>query len=72
MVFLLVSKQFRWFEKLNIIVMAGLLFLGIYVGGSNLPYYAIPLTVFAVTGLLPFGRLLDRISTGEGKGCLML
>lgn len=67
MVFLLVSKQFRWFEKLNIIVMAGLLFLGIYVGGSNLPYYAIPLTVFAVTGLLPFGRLLDRISTGEGK-----
>ena len=67
MFFLLVSKQFRWFEKLNIIVMAGLLFLGIYVGGSNLPYYAIPLTVFAVTGLLPFGRLLDRIGTGEGK-----
>ena len=59
MVFLLVSKQFRWFEKLNIIVMAGLLFLGIYVGGSNLPYYAIPLTVFAVTGLLPFGTDLS-------------
>lgn len=39
-----------------------LTFLFIYIGGAHLPYYAFPLTAFAVTGMAGAGALLDRIT----------
>ncbi len=38
-------------------------FLGIYVGGAHLPYYALPLTVFAAAGFILAGRLIEPAVT---------
>lgn len=43
-------------------LMFALTFLFIYIGGAHLPYYAFPLTAFAVTGMAGAGVLLDRIA----------
>ena len=37
------------------------LFLGIYIGGSELPYYALPLAVFTVLGFGLLGSVLDKL-----------
>ena len=38
------------------------LFLGIYIGGSELPYYALPLAVFTVMGFSLSGQILEWIA----------
>lgn len=49
------------------------LFLGIYVGGSELPYYALPLSVFTVLGFALIGRLWDSFCGKTAKiGCQIL
>lgn len=58
----LLSRKVRWFEKVNILALIGFLFLGIYVGGSVLPYYSIPLTIFAVLGFVIIGQLSEKLS----------
>ncbi len=60
MIYFVTSFRTRWVEKINLLLLAGLLFFGIYFGGSNLPYYAIPLMVFTVFGFIPMGQLLQR------------
>lgn len=55
------SLKIRWMEKLNVITMISFLFLGIYFGGANLPYYAIPFMVFCVLGFIPIGGMIQRI-----------
>lgn len=59
--YLLFTRLLRWYEKVNLLALFGLTFLGIYVGGSNLPYYAIPLMVFGVLGMIAIGKLIDVI-----------
>ena len=66
MFFLLVYRGTRWYEKLNLYAMFGLLFLGIFVGGANLPYYSIPLMVFATVGLGAVGVFLDWLLYERG------
>lgn len=61
MLFLLVNRKARWYEKINLYALFGLLFLGIFVGGANLPYYSIPLMVFAPVGLGAVGALADKL-----------
>lgn len=39
--------------------LAFFLFLGIYIGGSELPYYALPLAVFTVFGTALLGKVLE-------------
>lgn len=58
---ILVSKCFRWVEKINIYMMFGFLFLGIYIGGTTLFYYSLPLSLFSVFGLLVFGKGMEWI-----------
>lgn len=60
MIYILFSRRIRWYEKLNVYTLFALLFLGIYIGGSNLPYYSIPLMIFAVIGIAAIGRFIDR------------
>lgn len=57
---LLLSFKVRWYEKINLLLLTSFLFVGIYVGGSVLPYYSIPLTVFAVLGFAFIGSILQR------------
>ena len=59
MLFFLMNRRIRWYEKLNLYALFGFLFLGIFVGGANLPYYSIPLMVFATLGLGAVGVLAD-------------
>ena len=49
--YLVLRKGAEWLERFNILVLCFFLFLGIYIGGSELPYYALPLSVFTVLGL---------------------
>ncbi len=60
-VYFLLSAKIRWLEKINVFSMMAFLFLGIYVGGSDLPYYSIPLMAFAVLGLILAGLLIERM-----------
>lgn len=60
MIYILFSRRTRWYEKLNIYALFALLFLGIYIGGSNLPYYSIPLMIFAVVGIAAIGCFIDK------------
>lgn len=43
----------------NIFSLCFFLFLGIYVGGAELPYYALPLSIFTVLGFALIGRLWE-------------
>lgn len=63
---LLVHPRVRWIEKGNLLALSGFLFLGIYIGGSTLPYYAIPLTVFTVCGFAAAGGFFQQLAKKEG------
>ena len=63
----LFRKGAKWLERFSIISLCFFLFVGIYVGGSELPYYALPLSVFTVLGFCLLGKLLDRTSIPAGK-----
>lgn len=59
--YFLFNLKVRWYEKINLLAMAGFLFLGIYVGGSTLPYYSIPFIVFATLGAAAIGKAAEWI-----------
>ena len=61
MVFLLFYRQSKWYEKINIYAMFAFLFLGIFVGGSNIFYYSIPMMIFTPVGLGAMGVILGYI-----------
>ena len=71
------GRRKRWLERFNILALCFFLFLGIYVGGSELPYYALPLCVFTVIGFAFFGRLVEKAKKAEGAnkwvlpGCIL-
>ena len=46
----LLGRKVKWFEKINIYGMFGFLFLGIFIGGTTLFYYSLPLSLFAIFG----------------------
>lgn len=57
----LLGRKVKWFEKINIYGMFGFLFLGIFVGGTTLFYYSLPLTLFAVFGFIVLGKGLEML-----------
>ena len=46
-------------ERFNILALCFFLFIGIYIGGLQLPYYALPLSVFAVLGFALLGQIIE-------------
>lgn len=60
------AKGKKWLERFGMIALSFFLFLGIYIGGSELPYYALPLSVFTVLGFIPIGQLGERL-VGENN-----
>ncbi len=48
-------------ERIAPVLLFGLTFLFIYIGGAHLPYYAFPLTAYAVLGMSLVGILLDHL-----------
>ncbi len=51
--------------KISLAVLFAFTFVGIYAGGRELPYYALPLSVFAVFGAMLFGRIADKAVTED-------
>lgn len=61
-----VLAEFLWkgkraLARFHIFALCFFLFLGIYVGGSELPYYALPLSVFSVLGFACLGKALEAL-----------
>lgn len=54
-------------ERFAIAALCFFLFLGIYVGGSSLPYYALPLSVFTVLGFAGLFSIGERLYCKSGK-----
>ena len=48
-------------ERFAPVLLFGLTFLGIYIGGSELPYYSLPLSIFAVFGFAAAGRAAEML-----------
>ena len=52
--------QVKPIEKINVVLMAGLLACAIYMGGQGYRYYGLVLTPFMALGLVPIFRLLEK------------
>lgn len=59
---MLFSKKARWYEKINVYGMFGFLFLGIFIGGTTLFYYSLPLSLFSIFGFVVLGCGLEKVS----------
>ncbi len=49
----------KWLERFSLLALCFFLFLGIYIGGATLPYYALPLSVFTVLGVALLGQAYE-------------
>lgn len=56
---LFVSKKRAIGEKFAVLGLCFFTFLGIYIGGVELMYYSLPLSVFAILGMIPLGQALE-------------
>ena len=63
--FTFLGKGKKLLQRFSVPVLCYFLFLGIYVGGSELPYYALPLGVFTVLGFALAGRGIDKVIAGK-------
>ena len=75
MIWAIIGKNKKWLERFFPLALSFFLFLGIYVGGSELPYYALPLAVFTVFGFAAAGCVLERggeraLSRGKREGLI--
>ena len=52
--------QARVFEKINVLLMAGLLACAIYMGGQGYRYYGLVLTPFMALGFVPVFRFFEK------------
>ncbi|MBO5503674.1 MAG: hypothetical protein J5969_04250 [Lachnospiraceae bacterium] len=61
MLWMLVRKGADLVSRFALILMFGLTFVGIFIGGSDLPYYSLPLAAFAVPGFLAVGVVVGKL-----------
>lgn len=54
------KEQVRLIEKINVVLLAGLLACAIYMGGQGYRYYGLVLTPFMALGMVPIVRLLEK------------
>ena len=61
MFWMLLRKGADLVSRFALILMFGLTFVGIFIGGSDLPYYSLPLAAFAVPGFLAVGVAVGKL-----------
>ncbi len=59
---ILFTRKMHWYEKVNLYGMFGFAFLGIYIGGTTLYYYPLPLAVSAIPGFVILGKGAEHIA----------
>lgn len=57
---MLIQRGQKWMSRLFVPVLFLFLFVGIYIGGSELPYYALPLGIFTVFGIVLIGMFCEK------------
>ena len=62
-----IARKQKGLTRLAVIVLFGFMFLGIFVGGRTLPYYSLPLGVFAVFGFAFVGHLMEAVFPWIGE-----
>lgn len=60
-IYTLLKGKRKMFTRISYVILFGFLYLGIFVGGRNLPYYSIPLSMFAVFGMAFLAQILEKI-----------
>lgn len=55
------GRRKKILERFHLFALCFFLFLGIYIGGAHLPYYALPLSVFGVLGFALAGRIMEWV-----------
>ncbi len=65
LIYAVFSKTEKFLGRLVVPVLFAFLFLGIFIGGRTLPYYSLPLSVFAVFGFALLGSALEMLFTKE-------
>lgn len=65
--FELLGRRKKWLPRFSTLALCFFLFLGIYVGGSELPYYALPLCVFTPLGFSLIGTLAEKLAEAMAK-----
>lgn len=58
-IWFVVDKGKKWLERFTMIALCFFLYFGIYFGGMQLGYYAIPLAIFAVFGFTLLGKIYE-------------
>lgn len=53
------GRKKKLLERFNLFALCFFLFIGIYIGGAHLPYYALPLSVFGVLGFALAGKGIE-------------
>ncbi|WP_197029536.1 hypothetical protein [Butyrivibrio sp. AE3004] len=68
------GKKQKFMTRLNVPVLFAFMFLGFFGGGRELPYYSLPLSVFAIFGFAFIGHLLTEYvlkDSNENKSKLL-
>lgn len=65
--FAFLAGRQKFFVRLVVPVLFGFMFLGIFAGGRTIPYYALPLGVFAVFGFAFLSAVLGKFMKMEKK-----
>ncbi len=60
--FAFLAKGQKLFSRFVVPVLFGFMFLGIFAGGRTIPYYSLPLGVFAVFGFAAIARIFELFS----------
>ncbi len=59
---ILFTRKMHWYEKINLYCLFGFLFLGIYIGGTTLYYYPLPLAIMAIPGFVILGKAGEHLA----------
>ena len=68
MIFMLLRRKSKILTRLYVPVLFLFMFIGIFGGGRELPYYSLPLSIFAVFGGILLSYLFDFIFKYQSRG----
>lgn len=71
-VYICLPRVSKWYEKINLMMLIGFMFVGIYIGGADLPYYSLPISIFTVVGCVVVARIIDKMLAKESSRIILV